>query len=209
MSLRLFRYVLFLFLALIPPSTYAVDVQFRISVDPGALVGYEGIQLIGYVIGTNPNQVFGYFIDHNPDQYIPLPNPMPLFPGYAVVTPVIPVSIAMDNDGYAVLDQWHVRLIFRLTGSASFMTPDATDIRTRFTITGSPVPVGGQGAARISAIESRPEHAGGPTPSLQFAPSPPVNLVPNVPFTLELRITGVIPPMTTATIPAFILLGSK
>ncbi|WP_175948512.1 hypothetical protein [Burkholderia pyrrocinia] len=198
MSFRLFHYMAVLLSALIPLSTYAVnDVQFIISLEPGALVGYDGIQLIGYATGPNPSQHF------------PFSNPMSLLPGTMTATPAIPTAIVEDNDHYVVADDRHVRLIFRLTGSPIYMTPDATDIMARLTITeAAPSSAGGQGTAGISAIGTRPVHAGDPAPSLRFAPSIPVNFAPNAPLTLDLRITGAVAPMTAATIPAFILLGS-
>jgi len=197
-SLRSFRYMAILFAAFIPFPTYAVDdVQFRISVDSGVLVGYDSIQLTGYATGPNRNQ------------YVQFANPISIFPGITAATPVIPTTIVEDNDHYVVADDRHVRLIFRLTGSPIYMTPDATDIMARLTITeAAPTSTGGPGTARISAIEIRPEHAGDPGPSLQFAPFILVNFVPNAPLTLDLRITGAVAPMTVATISAFVLLGS-
>jgi len=174
--------------------SYAVtdlnEVRFRISIDAGAIFGYDEIQLIGYATGLNPNE------------RIPFQEPITLHPGETTVTPAMPTAeMASSRDATYMKLPLQVRLIFRLHGNPIFMTNEVTDIMIRVTIATIPL-----SQVRISAIE--PEHAGDPRPSLQFGPSPPpLNLVLDTPFILDLRIMGAIAPMTSTTIPAFILLG--
>jgi len=195
--LRLFVCVVssaFIFFA---APVYAVDLRFEVTADDGALVGYTGITMVGYA--TGPGQ----------GAYFEFPEPIALLPGQTIVTPVIPGTMMVDQNGYVIPDNWHARLIFRLAGSPIYMTPDSTDVRVRLTITTAPpVPVGELVLARVSDIEVRREQEGGLRPTLAIAAPRSVDFNSNTPLTMPLSITAAVAPMTSVTVPAFIILGS-
>jgi len=191
MSLRLFLHMWILFLAIIPLSTHADDVQFRITVAPDALVGYDGFQLIGYAADPNSNH------------YVPFPSPIPLPPGQTTVTPIIPVALNMVGNRFGTTVD--AQLIFRLTRSLWRMQPGTADIWTRITIM-ERYRRSGPTTVEIYEIADRPEHQGDLRPSFRFVPSPPVNFVPNVPPILDIEIVGVLAPITNWASPCIGLL---